>query len=42
MNQWDQRYDKDEYHYGTAPNDFLREQAKQFCAPICMSKFVRP
>lgn len=27
MNPWDERYQKDTYHYGTAPNDFLREQA---------------
>lgn len=24
---WDERYDTDEYVYGTEPNDFLREQA---------------
>ena len=24
---WDQRYSVDEYVYGTAPNDFLRQQA---------------
>ena len=28
MNQWDERYDKAEYHYGTAPNDFLRAHAE--------------
>lgn len=22
---WDERYNKDEYHYGTGPNDFLKE-----------------
>ncbi len=24
---WDERYDKDSFHYGTEPNDFLRENA---------------
>jgi len=23
---WDERYQKDEFHYGTEPNDFLRDQ----------------
>lgn len=27
MNPWDERYDKTTFHYGTAPNDFLREHA---------------
>ncbi len=27
MNPWDERYGKDEYYYGTEPNDFLRDQA---------------
>ena len=24
---WDERYDKDSFHYGTEPNDFLREKS---------------
>lgn len=31
-NQWDQRYDIDEYVYGTEPNDFLREQVQRIPA----------
>lgn len=27
MNQWDERYSKEDYHYGTEPNDFLRDHA---------------
>ncbi|MCM2277880.1 MAG: class I SAM-dependent methyltransferase [Oligoflexia bacterium] len=30
MNQWDERYQGEEYFYGTEPNDFLREQAGEF------------
>lgn len=26
-NPWDVRYDKDEFHYGAGPNDFVRERA---------------
>lgn len=33
MNPWDQRYDKKGYHYGTEPNDFLREHAATLLAP---------
>ena len=29
-NQWDQRYDRSDYYYGTAANDFLREQSHLF------------
>lgn len=32
MNQWDARYNKEEFHYGTEPNDFLREQAPRLLA----------
>ncbi|MCH8501173.1 MAG: class I SAM-dependent methyltransferase [Aliidiomarina sp.] len=27
MNPWDERYSKDDYHYGTQPNDFLKANA---------------
>jgi len=27
---WDERFDQEEYYYGTEPNDFLREQARVF------------
>jgi len=30
---WDERYDTDEYIYGTEPNDFLREQAGRIGEP---------
>lgn len=26
-NPWDARYDKEDFHYGTEPNDFVRERA---------------
>ncbi|RUO24426.1 SAM-dependent methyltransferase [Aliidiomarina minuta] len=32
MNQWDERYNKNEYHYGTEPNEFLREQVAPLLA----------
>lgn len=28
MNPWDERYSKDDYHYGTQPNDFLKANAR--------------
>lgn len=28
MNPWDERYSKDDYHYGTQPNDFLKANAE--------------
>ena len=34
MNQWDERYDKAEYHYGTAPNDFLRAHAEPLLSAL--------
>lgn len=27
MNKWDERYNKADFHYGTEPNDFLRDHA---------------
>ena len=32
MNKWDERYDKDDYHYGTTPNDFLKERVQSLLA----------
>ena len=30
--RWDERYDQDEFLFGTEPNDFLREQAHRIPA----------
>ncbi|WP_258239613.1 SAM-dependent methyltransferase [Pseudidiomarina homiensis] len=32
-NNWDERYNTEEYIYGTAPNDFLQEHATDLLAP---------
>lgn len=36
---WDQRYSVDEYVYGTAPNDFLRQQAQSLTpgSALCLA-----
>lgn len=42
MNQWDERYDKAEYHYGTAPNDFLRVHAERLLSGLRIAEGEAP
>lgn len=41
MNQWDERYSKGEYYYGTEPNEFLQQQAESLLAANSTKQPVR-